>query len=147
MDTQDTDRGVSSAAGTGVTARVVEDARRLGTLPRYFGDRMMRFEAAAFDWMHRVAPDYRGGFWQFYDLSNGGFYMAPNRGSYRLRIDTNGYEGVMSADAAGITTCLFAYSHLSFHDPKGELFAERFHQLREYALEHPEAGEILAAID
>src|SRR5262249_5736349 len=57
-----------------VTAQRVEDARRLGTLPRYFGDRMMRFGAAVFDFMHRFSPDYRGGFWQFYELSNGGFY-------------------------------------------------------------------------
>jgi antirestriction protein len=108
---------------------------------------MMRFETAVFDWMHRVAADYRGGVWQFYELSNGGFYMAPDHGSYRLCVDGNGYEGVMSADAAGITTCLFAYSHLSFNDPKRELFAERFHQLREYALQHEEAAGILGAID
>jgi hypothetical protein len=147
MDTPDADRDVSNGGVGQVTAQQVEDARRLGTLPRYFGDRMMHFETAVFDWMHRVAPAYRGGVWQFYDLSNGGFYMAPDRGSYRLRVDSNGYEGVMSADAAGITTCLFACSHLSFNDPKSELFAERFHQLREYAVQHEEAAEILAAID
>jgi Antirestriction protein len=147
MDTPDTEHAANKGATDRVTARLVDDARRLGTLPRYFEDRMMRFEGAVFDWMHRIAPDYRGGFWQFYDLSNGGFYMAPDRGSYRLRIDTNGFDGTMSADAAGITTCLFACSHLSFNDPKGELFAERFYQLREYALEHPEASEIVAAID
>jgi hypothetical protein len=108
---------------------------------------MMRFEAAVFNWMHRFAPDYWGGYWQFYDLSNGGFFMAPDGGTHRVCIDSNGYAGTMSADAAGITTCLFACSHLSFHDPRGELFAERFHQLREYALGHPEAGEIFSAID
>jgi antirestriction protein len=147
MDTPNTDHLVSDGTVARITAQVVDDARRLRTLPHYFGNRMMRFEAAVFDWMHRIAADYRGGFWQFYTLSNGGFYMAPDRGSYRLIIDTNSYEGVMSADAAGITTCLFACSHLSFHDSKGELFAERFHQLRAYALEHPEVGAILAAID
>ncbi len=69
------------------------------------------------------------------------------RGTYRIHIDTNCYDGIMSADASGITTCLFACSHLSFNDPKGELFAERFHQLRDYALGHPESGEIFSAID
>jgi Antirestriction protein len=147
MDTPDTNRVESNGSEVLVTARQIDDARRLGTLPRYFGDRMMRFECAVFDWMHRLAPDYRGGFWQFYDLNNGGFYMAPDRGAYRVVIDSNGYEGTMSADAAGITACLFACSHLSFHDPKAELFAERFHQLREYAVEHSEAGEIFSAID
>jgi hypothetical protein len=97
--------------------------------------------------MHRVAPDYRGAFWQFYELDNGGFYMAPDRGTYRNIIDTNHYEGTLSADAASITTCLFACSHLSFNDCKGELFVERFHQLRDYALGHPEWGEIFSAID
>ena len=62
-------------------------------------------------------------------------------------IPSRRYDGILSADAAGITICLFACSHLSFHDSKGEVFAERFHQLREYALGHAEAGEILSAID
>jgi hypothetical protein len=55
----------------------------------------------------------------------------------------------LSADALGITACLYAYSHLSFNrrDGLAELCAEQFHLLREYALDHPEAGGIMAAID
>lgn len=135
------------SASSQVTVLRVDDSRRMGMLPRYFGDRAMRFESAVYDFMHRFSSDYRGGFWQFYELSNGGFYMAPDRESYRLRIDTNGYEGTMSADAAGITVCLFACSHLSFQDSRFDLFAQRFHQLREFAIEHPEAAQIFAAID
>ena len=130
-----------------ITARRVDDSQRLMTLPRYFGHRLMIFESAVYDFMHRLAPDYRGGFWQFYELSNGGFYMAPDRASYRFCVDSNGYEGVLSADAAGIAVCLFTYSHLSFRDTHAGLFGERFHQLREFALDHAEANEIFAAID
>jgi hypothetical protein len=130
-----------------IDARRVDDSRRLATLPRYFGHRLMMFESTVYNFMHRLALDYRGGFWQFYELSNGGFYMAPDRGQYRFCVETNGYEGVLSADAAGITVCLFACSHLSFQDTQGELFAERFHQLREFAVQHAEAAEIFAAID
>ena len=130
-----------------VSALRVDDLRRMGTLPRYFGDRAMRFESAVYNFMHRLSPDYRGGFWQFYELSNGGFYMAPDRESYRLSIDSNGYEGTMSADAAGITVCLFACSHLSFQDTRFDLYAQRYHQLREFAIEHSEAAQIFAAID
>jgi hypothetical protein len=53
----------------------------------------------------------------------------------------------MSADAAGITPCLFALSHLSFQMIQHESTANHFHQLREFALEHAEASVILAAID
>jgi len=73
--------------------------------------------------------------------------MAPDRESFRFCVNTNGYEGLLSADAAGITVCLFACSHLSFYDSRDDLFAERFHQLREFALQHAEAAQILAAID
>ena len=54
----------------------------------------------------------------------------------------------MSADALGITACLYAYSHLSFaQNSFGELCAQHYHWLREYALDHSEAGAIFAAID
>jgi hypothetical protein len=59
---------------------------------------------------------------------------------------TLGFEGQMSADAAGITACLFALSHLSFQI-QHENIENHYHQLRDCALEHAEAGVILAAID
>jgi hypothetical protein len=52
----------------------------------------------------------------------------------------------MSADAAGITACLFALSHLSFQI-QHESIASHFHTLRDFALDHAEASAILAAID
>lgn len=136
------------SAGTLVTARRVEDSERLMTLPRHFGNQLLVLEGAVYDLMRRFAPDYRGGFWHFYDLSTGGFYMAPeHEGTFRFSVDTNGYEGEMSADAAGITVCLFAYSHLSFRYADSDTFGDYFHRLREFASQHAEAPEIFAAID
>ena len=135
-------------ASKSVVARRVEDPQRLMTLPRHFGNRLLTFEAAVYDFMHRFAPDYRGGFWDFIELSNGGFYMSPrHEGTFRFSVDTNGYEGEMSPDAAGITVCLFAYSHLSFRYPNDDLFGDYFHSLREFAIQHAESPEIFAAID
>ena len=65
---------------------------------------------------------------------------------FNVCVDTNGFEGQMSADAAGITACLFALSHLSFQI-QHESIASHFHRLRNFALEHAEASAILAAID
>jgi hypothetical protein len=73
--------------------------------------------------------------------------MAPVGGPFRVSVDTNGYKGEMSADAAGITVCLFAYSHLSFRYSENDAFADHFHLLREFAAEHAEASAIFAAID
>lgn len=109
----------------------------------------MRMEPYIYTVTGRLAPEYRGGYWTMYTLSNGGFYMSPLTAKDFVVACDNGYEGRLSADALGITACLYAYSHLSFGGDTvfTELCAEQFHLLREYALDHPEAGAIMAAID
>ena len=72
--------------------------------------------------------------------------MAPQMPSVRFSVPSNAYDGEMSADAAGITVCLFAFSFLSF-ERGGEVFGRHFHRLRDFALNHREAGQIFAAID
>ncbi len=61
----------------------------------------------------------------------------------------NYFSGQMSADAAGITACLYLYSHLSFHTEGAdqERFSRLYHSLRDWACEHDEKEAILAAID
>jgi hypothetical protein len=126
--------------------RVSEDAR-IGTLPRHFGRYMMTVEQRIFDQMRELSPDYNGGLWDFFELSNGGFYMAPVRETFRVKVLGNDYEGRMTGNAAGITVCLFAFSLLSFEHQSVGVFGRHFHWLRELALDHAEAGEIFAAID
>ncbi|CAM3404692.1 antirestriction protein [Paracoccus aminovorans] len=59
---------------------------------------------------------------------------------------SNGYGGEVSAGAAGIIATLFAFSHLSFSFDSDGL-ADGFARLYAYATDHPEAREILLAID
>jgi hypothetical protein len=98
--------------------------------------------------MHKLVSEYRGGYWLFYELSNGGFYMAPRRDSptVEVRVEGNQYSGQMSVDAAAITACLFAFSHLSLAF-KNDVLARHYYQLRDFALDHVEAKSILEAID
>ena len=96
-----------------------------------------------------IADDYNGGYWEFYELSNGGFYMAPHSDS-RFNVSCeNGFEGQLSGDALGIAACLYAYSNLSFRSKNGfdETCAQQYHWLRDYMLDYPEAAAILGAID
>jgi Antirestriction protein len=125
---------------------VLEDAR-IGTLPKHFGARMMTVEHTVYHFMREFVAEYKGAFWDFYELSNGGFYMAPNSDPVKFSVHTNDFEGTLSADAAGITVCLFTFSHLSFQQPSQDVFSRHFYALREFALDHKEAGSIFAAID
>ena len=93
--------------------------------------------------------DYDGGYWEFYTLSNGGFYMSPSSDSTFHVSCENGFEGDLSADALGIVACLYAYSNLSFGDTGefAETCASQYHLLRDFMLEHDEVRGILRAVD
>ena len=129
---------------------LIPDANRVAHTAGLFGiDFSRRLEPHVFTMADRLSVDYRGGYWDFYALSNGGFYMAPAmEGVFRVRSE-NGFEGEMSADALGLTVCLYAYSHLSFAGETAfsEACAEQYHLLREFSLDHAEASAILRAID
>ena len=108
----------------------------------------MRVEPAIFNIAGRLSADYTGGLWEFYALSNGGFYMAPKTDEPFDVHCENGFEGRLSACAFGITVCLYAFSHLSFKGgPFAETCAEQYHLLRQHMLDHRESQSILAAID
>jgi len=135
---------------TAITRHQLEIDRRVSHTAKLFGVQFsLRFEPYIYAITSGLASEYHGGYWQFYTLSNGGFYMAPNADQmYRVSCD-NGYEGDLSADALGIAACLYAYSHLAFggHDAFVETCSEQYHLLRDYMLEQTEAEAILGAID
>ncbi len=106
----------------------------------------MKLEPAIFTIAGHLSEDYHGGYWEFYTLSNKGFYMAPDSETPFKVSCENGFEGELSGDALGITACLYAYSHLSF-GVSSETYADQYHLLREYVFGHPEVDAILSAID
>jgi Antirestriction protein len=130
---------------TKIVATLVPSAARLEVLPRHFGRLRSVFEGRVFDWMGWLCPSYSGGYWDFFELSNGGFFMAVQGPPIQLRSE-NGFEAEMSREAAGMTACLFACSHLSFRYDD-ETLARHYHWLRDFAAEHAEAPLIWAAID
>lgn len=133
-----------------ITQHQISNNLRIQHTADAFGMRFpLNIEPAVYAMASRMAPEYRGAYWEFYTLSNGGFYMAPHSDKpYSINCD-NGYEGVLSAEALGMTVCLYAYSHLSFssNEAFAEICANHYHWLRAYALAHKEARAILMAID
>jgi len=107
-----------------------------------------RLEPCVYAMADSLSADYRGGYWDFFELSNSGFYMAPSGDpTFNVRCE-NGFEGELSADAFGVTACLYGFSRLSF---SGMLIADacagQYHRLWEYALGHAEVEGILGACD
>lgn len=142
-----TPTSAKAARSSPIVAKDVSDGKRLDFLPRRFGSRhVLQAESMLYDWMRQLSPDYTGGFWRFVDLSNGGFYLAPDRNTpMRVRWKDNGFDGSLSPDAAGIVATLFTLSHLSFagHDE----MPDAYQLLLDYAANHPENASIFRAID
>lgn len=46
--------------------------QHFGSVPRWF-----LLETHVFNWLDRLCADYHGGMWDFYTLSHGGVFIAP----------------------------------------------------------------------
>jgi hypothetical protein len=130
-------------------ATIVPDERRLEFLPALFGRSLLIIgENAVYSLMERLSPlDYGGGFWDFYEYEGKPLFLAPrSRSRFRITGEITGFQGDVSAEAAGIIATLFAFSHLSFRHPSDYL-SDGYGRLYAYSAEHPEASEIFQAID
>ncbi|WP_404273463.1 antirestriction protein [Yersinia similis] len=134
-----------------LTASVVPDEQRLRFWPQYFGaiPQWILLEPRIFAWLDRLCTDYSGGIWQFYTLSNGGAFMAPEDDDgekWALFNSMNGNGAELSAQAAGIAACLMAYSHHACRT-ECDAMTEHYYRLRDYALQHAECRAIMSIID
>jgi len=130
-----------------ITSRLVSISQRSFFLPKHFGSLMLVAESGIYNATRSMCPTYSGGYWNFYELSNDGFYMAPE-GEELLPyfVMGNGYEGLVSTDAAGIISTLVVLNALCW-ETKSEKAIKQYYLLRDYVAFHSEASEIYAAID
>lgn len=126
---------------------LIPEQNRIGFLPSQLGQWHFQFEMLTYNVMSRYCEDYTGGYWNFYRLDNGGFFMAPDSDkSYRVVNDMNFCDEIMSAEAAGIGACLYALSGVAFEsqDPK---IGTHYSALYNFIGEHAEARKIFRFID
>lgn len=126
----------------------IHNEARFGFTSALFGQRAcLEGEIAVFQWMRQLCTAYNGGFWRFYRLSNGGLFMAPSANEpMHLTWPMNWSDEHVSCQAAGIVVTLFALSQM-MQSHSDELLTENYQLLREYLVEHPEAGAMLRLID
>ena len=131
-----------------ISATLLPEESRMGFLPAFFGEQhMLSGEGLVFCWMRSLSSDYNGGYWNYYTLSNGGFYMAPATDkTFRVTVEGNFFDGELSADAAGVVATLFAVCELA-NRTGADRIIDLYHLLRDYAGEHADAASIFAAID
>ncbi len=126
----------------------VENTDRPKTLASHFGNQCLVFENKVYNWTTILSKDYTGGYWEFYNLSNGGFYMAPKTDkTFYIINPMNGFTGHMGYEAVGISVCCLVFSDLSFDFQINPVWADRFYQLRAFAMQHTEAISITRLID
>ncbi len=113
---------LSSATAPGnnqpqLVATPVPDEQRISFWPQHFGliPQWVTLEPRVFGWMDRLCEDYCGGIWNLYTLNNGGAFMAPEPDddddeTYVLHNVMNGNPAGINSAAAGIGTCVMAYS-------------------------------------
>jgi hypothetical protein len=134
---------------TTITFTVIPEAHRIAVVEKLFGIRYVTLlEPTVFNMAGVLAAGYDGAYWEFFSLSNGGFFMAPRGEDIYDVCCENGFEGKLSSSGLGLAACLYAYSHLSFEgDAFADLCANQYHLVREYMFQHHEAESIARAID
>ncbi|QLY53826.1 antirestriction protein [Citrobacter freundii] len=145
-DTSTLSRTVNPAT---ISAILVPDEYRASFWPQHFGTipQWILLEPRIFAWLDWMCADYSGGIWNFYTLSNGGAFIAPDSDeTWPLFNAFNGNDAELSSEATGITICLLVFSH---HACRTECYAmtEHYYRLRDYALHHPECAAIMRIID
>jgi|LakMenEpi03Aug12_release.lakeMendotaPanAssembly.Ray.scaffolds.fasta_scaffold832909_2 hypothetical protein len=131
----------------------VPEAERLALLSKHVGTGivLIEFEHRVYGNLASLCETYQGAFWEFYELSNRGLYMAPTL-ERELILDCpgNGFNGAVSADAAGIVATLYTLSQMAsiyVGKPVGTRCADNYHRLLAFVDGHPQARSIFGAID
>lgn len=136
-----------------ITRKIISEKHRGKILPRFIGNPYLIFEQNIYGYTDHFTDEYHGGFWDFYELSNGGFYMSLSSDKELTFTNPDNYfSESMDADTISIIINLYVFNHLAFkyHD-KNEATSARFthlyHHLFDYAETHPNATLIMRAID
>lgn len=111
----------------------------------------LEIEFRVYEKLKELCVDYKGAVWRIYTVGkrNPTWYMAPVMPDCKLTmtVPTNGYEGQMSADAAGMVASLVVLNQLCWEYPNSKEHYDAFVRLQQFSWNHKEASAIMGAID
>ena len=138
---------------------------RIAALPVAYGTNYIQFEGTLYNLASAQIAGYEGGYWDFWKLENGALLLSlENRpdllgddGLVGVRVNTNGYDGRMSLDAACLALNIAAANLMMWVEADRVKFERetqsyklaklQWTQLQEYGYKHSEAAKIFAALD
>lgn len=144
-----------STSTIAITGEVIAEESRMQFATAMFKSPFSfpKLEGIVFSQTSKFCAKYKGGYWEYVSLSNGGFYMYPRIGDVGEKFDVcnadNYGESVITADALGIVVTLIALSHLSFalNGSDLEKVCDLHALLMDYYCEHAESEAIAVLID
>lgn len=129
-----------------IDATCVQENNRNEMLPKFFGRHFMDIEKLIYQHAEKLSSDYRGGYWEFYTLSNGGFFMSLDRGMFDICVPGNGFSHTVNGWTFGIIVSLFALNNAAWMYKTVEI-DELYRHLLDYASQQQDADLIFSAID
>lgn len=127
--------------------KIDNDDLRIKALPKNFKNHFIKVENTIYSYADYLIDGYNGGFWDFFETDNGGFFMSPRMGEVKMSFP-NMFEMKVSGNIVGIICCLYSYCHL--HGKyQIDSFAEHYHLLLDYAKTLPpdDYDKIVQALD
>ena len=116
-----------------ITRTKCPDSEKLDFLPTHVGKEFLQYENLVYTLMAKACENYSGGFWDYYSILNGGFYMLFDSDKpLRLQWSVNYFDGELSSDAASIGINFMAQNALSW-ETRSESSTDAFYAFREYA--------------
>jgi hypothetical protein len=136
---------VAIASPVSETRAAPAEGQRVVFLIRHFRMWYAVVEREVLASLWRLTGCDHGGGWRGHDLANGGCFLAPEHGTFRVQTPNGPAE--VGAETAGMIATLRALQSLSEQHPTKQLFATRVRELREFACRHPDAATVFAAVD
>ena len=129
---------------------IVAREAMMTSIINHFGEVAPMVEHNVFSWMNFLSEDYDGGMWDYHELSNGGFYMTPPAGMYKVHQKGNMFCEVISVQLSGVIATYFSLYSLSLRDYEdAELYYKYICLLNEYIdqLDPKSRKLVLSALD
>lgn len=94
---------------TPVEKKLVSETDKIKAIPAFLHPYFIEIEARTCDFLRTYSDEYTGGSWNYYTLSNSGFFMAPcSHKFYTVSIPGNYFDAKVDAEAAGLISFLYA---------------------------------------
>lgn len=136
-----------------IHAEVVKQHDRMYFLPRHLNTTFIEFEHYLYHFADKLVEGYDGGYWDLYDIDNGGFFAGLSEDKTFKVSSLNGYSCELSGKYTGLFLTMMALSLLfeKYEEKESVLskLVEKYYFNRDYisALDREICGKLFNLLD